>query len=159
VDCPQRRLTPPSQDDHKAELPPESHTGTCHLPPPPPDKSPPGPTTTVLLPAADWNFSFVGATVNNTKELLNTDFLTLPDLVDALIDSLLNCRYNNDMLQTRLAVYITSLYCCSSVLEGKEYAEQLAYEHRQHHFDVLSGIDHGSVPFISHQREIRKALR
>ncbi|KAF2241870.1 hypothetical protein BU26DRAFT_585467 [Trematosphaeria pertusa] len=53
VDYAQRRLTPPSQDSHDAELSkPHPHTSI----PPPPSTKPPGPTTTVL-PAADWNFN------------------------------------------------------------------------------------------------------
>ncbi len=50
VDYAQRRLTPPSQDNHDAEIfKPHPHNSIL----PPPSTKPPGPTTAVLLPAAD----------------------------------------------------------------------------------------------------------
>ncbi|KAJ4299093.1 hypothetical protein N0V90_004337 [Kalmusia sp. IMI 367209] len=151
------RLTPPSPDSHKAQ-PPTSHSRTSNLPPPP-DTSPPGPTTTVLLPAADWNFSLTGVDANNTKILGNTIFPPLAGLVDALIDSLLDCPIEQDMLRMHLGVQINYIYGRSPVLKEKAFAEQLLYEHRQYHLDVVSGMEHGTVPFILHQRSIREALR
>ena len=63
------------------------------------------------------------------------------------------------MLQTHLGVYITALYCDVLESKGKAYAEELAYEHRQYHFDVLAGMDHVTRPFIVHQRRVGEALR
>jgi hypothetical protein len=157
VDYPQCRLTPPSQDSrHEAELP-TSYPSTFNLLPPLPDTSLPGPTTTVLLSAADWNFSLVSA--NNTNTSVDTVYPPLPSLVDALIDSLLDCPSDNHVLQTHLAAEIASLYTWSPMLKEKAFAEQLAYEHRQYHLDVLFGMDHGTVQFISHQRNVREATR
>jgi hypothetical protein len=156
VHYPQRRLTPPSQDSHAPELP-TSYPGTFNLLPPLPDTSLPGPTTTVLLSAADWNFSFAGA--DGTHALVDTFYPRLPSLVDALIDSLLDCPSANHVLQTHLAAEIASLYSWSPRLKEKAFAEQLAYEHRQYHLDVLFGMDHGTVQFISHQRSVREAAR
>ncbi|KAF1973757.1 hypothetical protein BU23DRAFT_639719 [Bimuria novae-zelandiae CBS 107.79] len=121
--------------------------------------SPPGPTTTVLLPAADWNFSLAGLGANNTKNLVNTIFPPLAGLVDALIDSLLDCPSDNYMLWSHLGVQIAYLYGWSPLLKEKGFAEQLMYEHRQYHLDVLFGMDHATWPFVSHQRKIREALR
>lgn len=45
------------------------------------------------------------------------------------------------------------------MLQEKGFAKELMYEHRQYHFDVVSGMDHATLPFISHQRRIRDALR
>jgi hypothetical protein len=156
VDYPQHRLTPPSQDSHDAELP-TSCPSTFNLLPPLPDTSLPRPTTTVLLSAADWNFSLASA--NNTNTLVDTIYPPLPSLVDALIDSLLDCPSDNHVLQTHLAAEIASLYSWSPMLKEKAFAEQLVYEHRQYHLDVLSGMDHGTVQFISHQRNVREATR
>lgn len=157
VDSPQRRLTPTSEDGHKAELPTLHPCTPKH--PPPPDTSPPGPTTTVLLPAADWNFSLAGLRANDTKTLVNTIFPPLAGLVDALIDSLLDCPSDDSMLSSHLRVQIAYLYGSSPLLKEKSFAEQLLNEHRQYHLDVVSGMDHATNPFISHQRNIREALR
>ncbi|KAF2438418.1 hypothetical protein P171DRAFT_526099 [Karstenula rhodostoma CBS 690.94] len=160
VDYPQRRLTPPSQYSHKAELPaPHASTPQSPRPLPPPDTSPPRPTTTVLLPVADWNFSLAGLGANNTKNLVDTIYPPLAGLVDALIDSLLDCPSDNYMLYSHLSVQIAYLYGWSPLLKEKGFAEQLMYEHRQYHLDVLCGMDHATWPFISHQRKIREALR
>lgn len=45
------------------------------------------------------------------------------------------------------------------MLKEASFAEQLAHERRQYHLDVLFGMDHGTVPFISHQRNVRQATR
>jgi hypothetical protein len=126
---------------------------------PVPDMPLPGPTTTVLLPAADWNFSLPRIGSIKIKPFVDIVVPPLTGLVDALIDSLLDCPSDHDMLKTHLAVQITSLYRWAPALKEKDFAEQIMYEHRQYHLDVLSGMDHGTVPFISHQRSIREALR
>jgi hypothetical protein len=158
IDSPQRRLTPPSQYIRKAELP-TSHPRTSNFPPPLPDKSLPGPTTTVLLPAADWNFSLAEVGANDTKPLMYTVFPPLAGLVDALIDSLLDFSSGNAMFRNFLANQITYLYRWAPEQQEKMFAEQLRYEHRQYHLDVLSGMSHGTVPFVAHQRKIREASR
>ncbi|KAF2241869.1 hypothetical protein BU26DRAFT_171706 [Trematosphaeria pertusa] len=63
------------------------------------------------------------------------------------------------MLQTHIALQIAYLYDWAPVLQERTFAERLMYEHRPYHFDVLSGMSHGTVPFISHQRNVREALR
>jgi hypothetical protein len=158
VDYPQRRLTPPSQNSQKVGLS-TPQPFTTRLPPPPPIASFPGPTTTVLLPAADWYFSLAEVSANNTTTLADTVFPPLTGLADALIDSLLDYSSGNVMLHSHLAVQITSLYGWAPMLKETAFAEKLAYEHRQYHLDVLFGMDHGTYPFISHQRNIREALR
>jgi hypothetical protein len=149
VDFPQRRLTPPSQDDYETGLPGSPLS----------DMTLTGLTTTVLLPAADWNFSLPEIGSIKMKSLAGTVVPPLTGLVDALIDSLLDCPSDHDVLKTHLAVHITSLYRWAPELKEKAFAEQMTYEHRQYHLDVLSGMDHGTVPFINHQRSIREALR
>ncbi|KAG9200070.1 hypothetical protein G6514_007667 [Epicoccum nigrum] len=109
---------------------------------------------TVLLPAADWNFC-----LSKTERPEENVFPPLAGLVDALIDSLLDCPRHNYLLRCHLAVHLTSLYDCAPALKEKAFAEQMRYEHRQYHFDVLAGMDHGTLPFIAHQRHIREALR
>jgi hypothetical protein len=103
--------------------------------------------------------AFKGASFNNTNTLVDTVYPPLPSLVDALIDSLLDCPSDNHVLQTHLAAEIASLYSWSPMLKEKAFAQQLVYEHRQYHLDVLFGMDHGTVQFISHQRNVREATR
>ncbi|KAN0106649.1 hypothetical protein V8E51_009525 [Hyaloscypha variabilis] len=119
-------------------------------PPPPPSKIPPGPTTTILLPASEWNFTF--------PSIIQSFFPPLPELLDALIDKLLD-EPLTDMIWNQLAVLIAYLYGYVPALKEKSFAEHLKYEHRQYHYDSLSGMSTGTLPFIRHQREIRDALR
>jgi hypothetical protein len=143
VDDPQRRLEPPASFD----------------PLPPPHMRLPQPTTTVLLPAADWHFPISEISADGIEAVAGTVFPPLARLTDALIDTLLDCPDDNHTLQTHLGVYITALYCDVLEPKGKAYAEELRYEHRQYHFDVLAGMDHATVPFVVHQRRVREALR
>jgi hypothetical protein len=116
-----------------------------------------GPDTTdytVLLRATDWNFC-----LPETERPGNSIFPPLAGLVDALIDSMLDSSRDNFSLQRHLGGHLTSLYGCAPALKEKTFAEQLGYEHRQYHFDVLAGMDHGTTPFVAHQRNIREALR
>ncbi|KAF2503174.1 hypothetical protein BU16DRAFT_588751 [Lophium mytilinum] len=147
---------PPSEDSHEAEL--SDHRPHTYIPPPPSTK-PPGPTTTVLLPAADWNFNLEGYSPEHTETLITAVIPPLAGLVDALIDSLLDCSSNNGMLRDHLAVQIAYLYSWAPALQERAFADHLMYEHRQYHFDVLSGMSHVTVPFISHQGKVREALR
>lgn len=156
VEYPQRCLTPPSQDSHKAELR-TFKPSTFNLLPALPNTSLPGPTATVLLSAADWNFSLASA--NNTNTSVDNVYPPLPSLLDALIDSVLDCPSDKHVLQTHLAAEIASLYSLAPVLMENAFAEKLVYEHRQYHLNVLFGMDHGTLQFISHQRNVREAIR
>jgi hypothetical protein len=140
-----RRLTPPIDvtQNEPAWLPGLG-------PPPPPSKKPPGPTTTILLPASEWNFTFP-STIQNF-------FPPLPELLDALIDKLLDCPLTDEIWR-QLSVLIAYLYGYVPALKGKSFAEHLKYEHRQYHYDSLSGMATGTLPFIRHERETRDALR
>ncbi len=158
VDSVQCRLEPPPQYSDPAEML-KSWLETSISQRPPPDAFRPGPQTTVLLPAADWNFSFSRDDRNDFKICVDFVFPPLAALVDALIDSLLDCPPNNHVLSLHLAMHITALYDYAPQVKQKAFAEQLMYEHRQYHYDILAGMDHGTAPFIRHQRMIREALR
>ena len=119
-------------------------------PPPPPSKIPPGPTTTILLPALEWNFTFP----SNFQGF----FPPLPELVDALISKLLDISLT-DSVWDQLTVLIAYLYGYVPSLKEKAFAECLKYENRQYHYDSLSGMSTGTLPFIRHERKIRDALR
>lgn len=62
------------------------------------------------------------------------------------------------MFWGHLAVLIAYLYGYVPVLREKSFAMKLKYDHRQFHFDWLSGMSTG-LPFIRHERPIRDALR
>lgn len=51
------------------------------------------------------------------------------------------------------------LYEHAPALKEKSFAEQMKYENRQFHFDVLMGMNAGTVRFGRYQRAIRGALR
>lgn len=123
--------------------------------PPPPTKTPPKPTTTILLPAMDWNYKLPEVTKDALA--IASLFPLLPDLLDALIDSFLDCEPS--MLFAHLACQVGYLYQYVAVLQETSFAKQLKYEHRQFHLDILSGMSIGTVPFAEHEREIRNALR
>lgn len=116
----------------------------------------PTPTTTILLPAEDWNFSI---TQPGTKESFTTMIPPLATLLDALIDSLLDCHCDNDGLRSHLACLVCYLYDYVPELRKREFAHSLVYDHRQYHMDVLCGMSNGTLPFIRHQRKVRDALR
>ncbi|KAF2801206.1 hypothetical protein K505DRAFT_369735 [Melanomma pulvis-pyrius CBS 109.77] len=140
---------------HDAEIfKPQPHTSIL-----PSGTKPPGPTTTVLLPAAHWNFNLEEYARENTKTLVTTVYPPIAGLVDALIDNLLDCPANNGMLRIHITVQVAYLYDWAPVLRERTFAERLMYEHHQYRFDVLSGMSHGTAPFISHQRNAREALR
>jgi hypothetical protein len=109
---------------------------------------------TVLLSATDWNVC-----LPKTERPGDSIFPPLAGLVDALIDSMLDCPRDNCLLRCHLGGHLTSFYDCAPALKEKAFAEQLRYEHRQYHYDVLAGMDHATIPFITHQRGIREALR
>lgn len=108
---------------------------------------------TVLLLAADWIYSFAKDHENDCI------YPSLLSLADALINSLLDCPPGQGILRNRLAVYIAALYDYTLALKERSFADQLVYEHRRYHYDVLAGMFHASTPFIKHQRRIRQELR
>ncbi len=140
------RLTPPGG------LPPRAIWSPEMGPPPLPSKKPPGPTTTILLPASEWNYEFPE---NND----HYNFVPLlPALLDGLIDKLLDDPLADSIFWHYLAVLIGYLYGHVPALKQKEFAEELKYDHRQFHYDYVSGMFTG-LPFIRHQQKIREALR
>ncbi|KAL4908143.1 hypothetical protein BDW74DRAFT_146923 [Aspergillus multicolor] len=136
--------------------------------------SPDGETKTVLLLASDWKFSLA---VNSTLERVfltlaamvdgvrmterlpdkRVSFPTLPGLLDALIESWLDGPGYCDTLQ-HLAVMLNYLYEYAPALKEVSFVDQLRYEHRQFHYDVLSGMDSSTFLFREYERKIRDAL-
>ncbi|KAJ5198981.1 hypothetical protein N7491_000455 [Penicillium cf. griseofulvum] len=118
-------------------------------------------TITVLLPAEEWKFPLVTRSRPEDAPLsLREDlsFPPLPGLLDALIESWLDCPSDDAMLLLHLACQISYLYEYVPALKQPSFAEQMKYEHRQFHFDVLAGMETGTVQFRKHQRAIRDAL-
>ncbi|GCB25638.1 hypothetical protein AAWM_08523 [Aspergillus awamori] len=125
--------------------------------------SPDDETRTVLLPAADWKFPLTSNTQLELVPLkvmpsLKVPFPPLAGFLDALIDSWLDCPSNDAMLLLVLACQMSYLYTHARTLKQKSFAEEMKYEHRQFHFDVLAGMETGTLQFRKHQREIRDAL-
>jgi len=116
-----------------------------------------GTTTTVLLSAADWNYLLP----NQPQIPSNSAAFSppLPDMLDALMDSLLDAPSSNSMLQRHLVCQISYLYAYVPALREPSFAEFLKLEHRQYHFDTLSGMNTGNMKSIAHQRNIREAIR
>nr|POE62242.1 hypothetical protein CFP56_70629 [Quercus suber] len=106
----------------------------------------------VLLAAPRWSFEFGYGCSSKAF------FPTLEAFLDSLIDSQLT--HTDDVgFQNHLRVQIGYLYGNSPALRARSFADRLIYEHRQYHFDVCSGMSHGTVRFVAHQRAIREALR
>jgi len=156
ADRARRCLVPPK--DASCEAPPNIASQSMG-PPPPPNKEPPGPTTTLILPAADWNFTLPDFAEHTSNGSRINFYPPLPGLLDALIDSLLDAPSNNGHLQSYLACQISYLYSYTPALNQRSFAQNLKYEHRQYHFDSLSGMTTGTLQFIAHQRTIRELLR
>lgn len=120
---------------------------------------------TVLLNASDWKFPLTADTLLQralTREVPDRElsFPPLPGLLDALVESWFdNPDGQNDGLQLHLAVQFGYLYEYVPALKVRSFAEQMKYEHRQFHFDVLSGMQFGTIPFKNHELPIRDALR
>ncbi|OJI87735.1 hypothetical protein ASPTUDRAFT_421134 [Aspergillus tubingensis CBS 134.48] len=124
---------------------------------------PDGETRTILLPATDWKFPLTSDTRSEFVPLkvmpsLKVPFPPLASFLDALIESWLDCPSNYEMLSLVLACQISYLYAHVPALKEKSFAEQLRFEHRQFHFDVLAGMETGTIPFRKHQLAIRDAL-
>ncbi|GIK04248.1 hypothetical protein Aspvir_008327 [Aspergillus viridinutans] len=117
-------------------------------------------TTTVLLLASDWKFPL---TDDSTLERLfleelpdqTLSFPSLSGFLDALIETWLDS--DDDSVLLHLAVQINYLYGHAPALKERSFANQMKYEHRQFHFDVLAGMS-TTLPFRKHQRGIRDAL-
>ncbi|OJJ70435.1 hypothetical protein ASPBRDRAFT_44597 [Aspergillus brasiliensis CBS 101740] len=125
--------------------------------------SPDGETRTILLPAVDWKFPL---TLNTRLEYVPLEimpsqkvpFPPLAGFLDALIESWLDCPSKYETLSLVLACQISYLYAHAPALKQKSFADQLKYEHRQFHLDVLAGMETGTIPFRRHQLVIRDAL-
>ncbi|KAJ5165222.1 uncharacterized protein N7500_007052 [Penicillium coprophilum] len=126
--------------------------------------SPTSQTITVLLPAQDWKYPLIPDSCSDDVSLAaeslpeNLSFPPLPGFLDALIESWLDCPSDDAMLLLHLACQISYLYEYVPALKQLSFAEQMKYEHRQFHFDVLAGMETGTVQFRKHERAIRDAL-
>ncbi|RDW60439.1 uncharacterized protein DSM5745_10897 [Aspergillus mulundensis] len=135
---------------------------------------PNGATKTVLLLASDWKVSLTASSpfdhvsltlasmvdgVRITERLPDktASFPTLPGLLDALIESWLDGPSNHNVLH-HLAIMLNYLYAYALALKEASFADQLRYEHRQFHYDLLSGMDSSTLLFREHERKIREAL-
>ncbi|KAL4792444.1 hypothetical protein BDV19DRAFT_380818 [Aspergillus venezuelensis] len=137
-------------------------------------QSPNSKTRLVLLQASNWKSSLTADSVlerPSLERVLRGDgvkpgpsdqqlsFPQLPDLLDSLIDSwLAEPSIENPGLSLHLAVQFSYLYEHVPALSERSFAERLRYEHRQFHYDVVAGMDAGTIPFREHQRTIRDAL-
>lgn len=82
----------------------------------------------------------------------------LPGLLDALIESWLDCPTDDVALLIILACQISYLYAYAQALKANSFADQMKLEHLQYHSDVLAGMETGTLAFRKHQRAIRDAL-
>ena len=149
----QQKLTvlPPGALEEKTIKAP-AHVGGPLPRPPPPSKRTARVTTTILLPAEEWNYK-----LPTTASVMTSLYPSLPDLLDGLIDSFLDC--SPSMLFAYLACQVCYLYEYVPELKTASFADRLKYDHRKFHLDSLSGMSTGTVPFANHQRAIREALR
>ncbi|CZT12922.1 uncharacterized protein RAG0_16570 [Rhynchosporium agropyri] len=145
-----RSLIPPIDSNPTAK--PDLSTPITGLPPLP-SKRRPAPVKTILLPAAEWKF-----TLPRYEGSPTSVFPPLPKLLDGLVDKLLDDPLTDSMFWIHLVVLIGYLYDYVPVLREIAFAEKLTFDHRQFHFDWLSGMTIG-LPFTRHERLIRDALR
>lgn len=125
--------------------------------------SPDQKTKTVLLLASDWRFPLAAdpplkRVPVNVRSPSKLSFPVLSGLLDALIESWLVGPTEDATLLVRLACYFNYLYGYVPALQERSFADQMKYEHRQFHFDVLAGMASSTFPFRDHQRGIRDAL-
>lgn len=124
------------------------------LPASPQESSGPAPTITFLLAAADWNFP-----IDYLDPSASHSFIPpLPALVDAFIDTLLGAAEDSELF-SHLRMQIAYLYGHALELKTTRFADNLKYEHRQFHMDLLSGMFTMSLSFVAHERQIREQLR
>ncbi|KAJ9484608.1 hypothetical protein VN97_g8762 [Penicillium thymicola] len=118
--------------------------------------------TTVLLPAQEWKFPLNADSPDDapltTDSHENVSFPPLPGFLDALIESWLDSPSDDAMLLIHLTCQISYLYAYVPAIKQRAFAEQMKYEHRQFHFDVLAGMQTDTIQFRKHQRAIRDAL-
>lgn len=146
LDIRRRRLTPPGGLARKKadDLPALPIT------------EPHGPTYTVLLCADDWGFP----PEKLNRSLVDGVFPKLCDLLDALIESVLDCDpMKHGMAEDHLAVHICYLYDHAPELKERAFAERLKYENRQFHHDIVSGLQNGTRILHEHERRVRDELR
>jgi hypothetical protein len=86
-------------------------------------------------------------------------FPTITVLLDSLIDKWLDCPENLNAFHSHLSVLLAYLYRYVPILKLTTFAETLKEEHRQYHFDVLSGISTGTIIFRAHSRMIRDSIQ
>lgn len=124
-------------------------------------------TVTILLPVQDWKFPLAEHLAPtdtsqedtvSTKGSFNVLFPPLPGFLDALIESWLDCTSDDALFLLHLACHISYLYAHTPALKERSFGEQLRYEHRQFHNDVVAGMQTGTLPFRRHQLAIRDAL-
>lgn len=125
--------------------------------------SPDGKNKISLLHAARWKFCLTRDTPLELVPLEGSSsqkvpFPPLAAFLDALIESWLDCPSENAVLLMTLAYQISYLYSYGPALKERSFAERMKYGHRQFHFDVLTGMEIGSLKFPKHQRSIRDAL-
>ncbi|KAL2869720.1 uncharacterized protein BJX67DRAFT_320362 [Aspergillus lucknowensis] len=125
--------------------------------------SPDQKTKTVLLLASNWKFplaadSPLDRVPVNDHSPSKVSFPRLSGLLDALIESWLVGPTEDATLLVHLACYFNYLYGYVPALKERSFADQMKYEHRQFHFDVLAGMASSTFPFRNHQRGIREAL-
>ncbi|KIH88727.1 hypothetical protein SPBR_07842 [Sporothrix brasiliensis 5110] len=118
---------------------------------------------TFLLNAADWAFPVerLGKVDEMEGARLEVNgppfFPSLPHLVDALIDSILDSKESNKTVD-RLIVMLAYLYGYVKEMKKPSFAEQLAYDHRQFHYDT-EAITEYSLRFFAHERKVRQQIR
>ncbi|KAL4795442.1 hypothetical protein BDV19DRAFT_170902 [Aspergillus venezuelensis] len=123
-----------------------------------------GRTRTKVLVASDWKFPL---TTDSAIELVplsyslpdhHLSFPTLSGLLDALIESLLHGPSDDARLLAHSAVQYSYLYGHVPALRDRSFAAQLKHERRQFHYDILLGMEPGTLPFRKHQLEVREAI-
>lgn len=115
------------------------------------------PTTTVLLSSNDWNYALPKE--DEISRDAATFFPPLPRLLEALMDSMLDTPPEDSSLRIHLVCQISYLYDHVAETRQPAFAGLLSSHHRQYHFDVLAGMNSGTIQFQAHQRMIRDAIR
>ena len=117
----------------------------------------PNQVMTVLLPATEWKYRLPDQ-VHLSSDLASF-FPPLPKLVDALVATLLDELSDYSMFHAHIVCQISYLYESVSALQEPDFAWLLAPDHRQYHFDTLSGMETNTIMGLRHQRKIREAIR
>ncbi|KAE8145897.1 hypothetical protein BDV25DRAFT_170167 [Aspergillus avenaceus] len=112
-----------------------------------------GQKKTVLLPASDWKFAFPWELQQRASY-----FPSFPEFLDALVESWLDCPFEDPFLLLHLACQIGYLYAHAGALQERAFAKSLKRQHRQFHYDVLAGMVTGTAQFRAHERAVRDAF-